>query len=63
MADKKLQIKLVRSPIGNQVRAKKTCKALGFSRLGDTVIQPDNGPIRGMLYIVAHLVEVTEVME
>lgn len=62
-ATKKLQITLVRSPIGSQVRAKRTVKALGFSRLGETVTHPDNDAIRGMIYVVDHLVRVTEVSE
>jgi large subunit ribosomal protein L30 len=63
MAEKKLKITLVRSPIGNQVRAKRTAKALGFSKLGDTVVHPDNGPIRGMIYVISHLVNVAEFTE
>jgi large subunit ribosomal protein L30 len=60
---KKLNITLVRSPIGNQVRAKRTVKALGFSKLGETVTHPDNDSIRGMIYVIDHLVRVTEVTE
>lgn len=63
MPGKMLSIKLVKSPIGNQLRAKKTIKALGFTKLQQTVTQPDNDSIRGMLYVVAHLVTVTEVQE
>jgi large subunit ribosomal protein L30 len=63
MAEKKLKITLVRSPIGSQVRAKRTVKALGFSKLGDTVVHPDTGAIRGMIYVVSHLVNVAEFTE
>ena len=63
MSEKKLQITLVKSPIGSQVRAKKTVKALGFAKLGDIVTQPDTPSIRGMIYVVDHLVKVTEVTE
>jgi large subunit ribosomal protein L30 len=63
MAEKKLIITLKRSPIGSQGRAKKTVSALGFTKTGQTVTKPDNDAIRGMLYVVAHLVEVQEVTE
>lgn len=63
MAEKKLQITLIKSPIGNQIRAKKTVKALGFTKLNQTVIHPDNPSVRGMLYLVKHLVTVAEVTE
>jgi large subunit ribosomal protein L30 len=63
MADKRLSITLVKSPIGNQLRAKKTIKALGISKLGQTVTHPDNPSVRGMIYVVDHLVKVTEVTE
>ena len=58
---KTLTIKLVRSA---QAAVKKdqtaTCKALGLRRIGDTVTQPDNESIRGMIFKVKHLVEVEE---
>ena len=63
MAEKKLSIKLVKSPIGSQTRAKRTLKGLGFSKLNQTIIQPDNPSIRGMLYFVNHLVTITEIEE
>ena len=59
--EKTLTIKLVR---GAQAATKKdqtaTCKALGLRRIGDTVTQPDNESIRGMIFKVKHLVEVEE---
>jgi large subunit ribosomal protein L30 len=63
MAEKKLAIKLVKSKSGSQTRAKRTLTALGFTKLNQTVIQPDNPSIRGMLYFVNHLVTVTEIEE
>ncbi len=63
MTDRKLRITLVKSPIGSQMRAKKTIKALGITKLGQTVTHPDNPSVRGMIYVVDHLVKVTEVSE
>ncbi len=48
------------SAIGYPVRQKRTLKALGFSRLGQTVELPDNPAVRGMVAKVTHLVEVLE---
>jgi large subunit ribosomal protein L30 len=58
---KRLQIKLVRSPIGYSVRQKRTVAALGLRKLNQTVERPDNSAIRGMVKRVTHLVEVEEV--
>jgi large subunit ribosomal protein L30 len=56
-----LKITLVKSAM-SQVKADqtKTCRALGLRRIGDTVEQPDNPSIRGMIFKVKHLVEVEE---
>jgi large subunit ribosomal protein L30 len=49
----------VKSAIGYNVSQKRTLKALGFSKLGQTVEHTDNPQIRGMLNAVKHLVEVS----
>ena len=59
----KLRVTLVKSPIGNQQRQKLTVKALGFQRLNESIVHPDNPSIRGMIYKVRHLVRVEEVQE
>ena len=61
--EKKLRVTLVKSPIGNPNRQKLTVRALGFSRLNETVTHPDNPSVRGMIYKVRHLVRVEEVQE
>jgi len=58
---KKLQVKLVRSLIGSKPNQRKTANALGLTKLQKTVIKSDTPTIRGMINVVAHLVEVTEV--
>jgi len=55
-----LKITLVRSPIGKQKSQKETVKALGISKLNQTVEQEDSPAIRGMINKVSHLVEVEE---
>ncbi|MGC9356700.1 MAG: 50S ribosomal protein L30 [Anaerolineae bacterium] len=59
----KLQIKLVRSPIGYNVRQKRTVRALGLRKLNQVVVRPDNPSVRGMVESVTHLVEVAEIEE
>ena len=58
--DRRLRITLVRSPIGYSVRQKRTVEALGLRKLQQSVEQPDNPAVRGMVERVTHLVEVEE---
>jgi large subunit ribosomal protein L30 len=58
---KRLQVKLVKSPIGYEKSQKATVKALGLTRMHQTVEKEDNPAIRGMIFKVTHLLEVTEV--
>ena len=60
MADKKLKITLVKSPIGAVPKNKKTVEALGLTKMHKTVELPDNAATRGMIRKVAHLVKVEE---
>ena len=60
MAEKKLRITLVKSPIGAVPKNKKTVEALGLRKLNKTVEMPDNAAVRGMIQQVRHLVKVEE---
>ncbi len=55
----RLQIKQVRSGSGKALRIKRTLEALGLKHHQDVVVHKDHPAIRGMLYKVRHLVEVT----
>jgi large subunit ribosomal protein L30 len=57
---KTLQITLVRSPIGYEKSQKATVKALGLTRMNQTVEKEDNPAIRGMIFKVSHMLTVTE---
>ncbi len=57
---KKLRITLVRSPIGYNIKQKRTVWALGLRKINQTVEQPDVPEIRGMITKVQHLVTVEE---
>jgi ribosomal protein L30 len=58
-----LQVKLVRSPIGNTARNRATVRALGLRKMHQTVVLPDNASIRGMIFQVKHMLSVEEVDE
>jgi large subunit ribosomal protein L30 len=51
-----LRIKLVKSPIGNNLRNRRTVQALGLRKVHQVVEQPDNSSIRGMIHHVQHMV-------
>ena len=57
----KLRITYTKSAIGYTVRQKATIKALGFTRLYQTIERDDTPAIRGMIYRVNHLLTVEEV--
>ena len=57
---KQLKVTWVRSAIGYNKEQAKIIEALGFKKLHQTRILPDNESIRGSLHHVAHLVEVVE---
>ncbi len=59
--NKRLRITYTTSKIGIKYDQKDTVRRLGLSRLGQTVEQPDNPAIRGMIHKVRHLVTVEEI--
>jgi large subunit ribosomal protein L30 len=60
MAEGKLRLKLVRSPIGATERQRATVRALGLRRLHQIVEHADSPVTRGMVQKVEHLVQVVE---
>ena len=58
--EKTLKITLVKSPIAAIPKQRATVEALGLHKLHQTVVLPDNGAVRGMIYRVNHLVKVEE---
>jgi large subunit ribosomal protein L30 len=57
----KIKITQVRSAINRLEKQKRTIRALGIRKLQQSVVHEDTPQIRGMLRVVAHLVEVEEV--
>jgi large subunit ribosomal protein L30 len=58
MADGKLKIKLVRSPICAPQKHKDVVRGLGLRKINQVVERPDNPGIRGMVNKVPHLVAI-----
>ncbi len=59
--EKMLKITLTKSLIGRLEKQKRTIQALGLKKIRQSVIKPDNDQIRGMIFVVKHLVDVEEV--
>lgn len=57
----KLKITQISSTIRRQENQKRTIRALGLRKMHQTVIQPDNPQIRGMVFKVKHLIQVEEI--
>jgi large subunit ribosomal protein L30 len=57
---KMLRITLVRSLIGETEKQRANVRSLGLRRIRQTVEQPDNPVIRGMVQKVIHLLKVEE---
>ena len=58
--EKTLKVTLIKSTIGFDKRQAKIVEALGFTKLGQTRILPDNDCIRGSIFKVKHLFKVEE---
>ena len=56
---KVIRVKQIRSGIGHADTMRRTLRALGLQHHQQTVEIPNNASVRGMLFKVRHLVEVT----
>ncbi len=61
MAKKKLSITLVRSPLTCKPSHRRTVRALGLKKIGQTVIHDATEPIKGMANTINYLVNVEEI--
>ena len=61
MAEKQLKVTYIKSTIGYNKNQAKIIEALGFTKLNQTKIFPDNASIRGSLFHVRHMVRVEEI--
>lgn len=62
MAEKSKTFKVtwIKSTIGYNKKQAKVIEALGFKKLGQTRVLPDNASIRGSIFAVKHLLKVEE---
>ena len=58
---KKLKVTLVKSTIGSIEKHTKSVQALGLKKVRSSVVVNDNPAMRGMIFVVKHLVKVEEV--
>jgi len=56
-----LKITLKRSYIGIPRKQQKVLESLGLKKVGSSVVQNENGAIKGMVHKVSHLVAVEQV--
>ena len=61
MENAKLKITLVKSTISCLKKQKETIKALGLNKISSSVVVEDNAAMRGMIFVVKHLVKVETV--
>ena len=55
-----LKVTWVKSAIGYNKKQSKVIEALGFKKLNQTRLLPDNDSIRGSIFLVKHLLKVEE---
>ncbi len=58
MADKKIRVKLVKSPVGCKTGHRATVRGLGLRRMNQTVELVDTPAVRGMIDKVYYLVRI-----
>jgi large subunit ribosomal protein L30 len=54
------KITLIKGLSGRKPNKVATAKALGLTKIGQTVTKPENEAIKGMIITIAHMVKVVE---
>lgn len=60
MAEGKIRIKLISSPIGSPKKHKEIVHALGLHKMNRVVEKPDTPAFRGMVTKIPHLLALTD---
>jgi large subunit ribosomal protein L30 len=60
MAKASIKLTLIKSPIGYELRQKRTVRALGLRKIHQMVEVADSPAIRGMIAKIPHLLKVEE---
>jgi len=57
----RLKVTQLKSGIGGKRNQRESLRSLGLKRINDVVVKEDRPEIRGMIFVVSHLVKVEEV--
>ncbi len=60
---KKLKITLIKSVIASNPKNRRIVENLGFTKLNQTIIRPDDAAMRGAIAHISHMVKVEEIEE
>ncbi|MBQ5961210.1 MAG: 50S ribosomal protein L30 [Firmicutes bacterium] len=60
---KKLKITLIKSVIASNPKNRRIVENLGFTKLHQTIIRPDDAAMRGAIAHISHMVKVEEIEE
>ncbi|MBQ6238762.1 MAG: 50S ribosomal protein L30 [Firmicutes bacterium] len=60
---KKLKITLIKSVIASNPKNRTIVENLGFKKLNQTIIRPDDAAMRGAIAHISHMVKVEEIEE
>jgi len=63
MAEGKIGIQLIRSPIGTPEKHKKIVRSLGLRKMRQVVVRPDTPSFRGVVRKIPHLLAIVDVAE
>jgi large subunit ribosomal protein L30 len=61
MSSKKIEIKLIKSPIGYKVSAKRTLISLGLTKMNKTIVKNNTPQIQGMIKSIEFLLQTKEI--
>ena len=61
MSSKKIEIKLIKSPIGHKTNSKRTLISLGLTKMNKTIIKNNTPQIQGMIKSIEFLLQTKEI--
>ena len=61
MSSKKIEIKLIKSPIGYKTNVKRTLISLGLTKMNKTIVKNNTPQIQGMIKSIEFLLQTKEI--
>ena len=61
MSSKKIEIKLIKSPIGYKASTKRTLISLGLTKMNKTIVKNNTPQIQGMIKSIEFLLQTKEI--